>query len=235
MELTEKNKQHIDSLTYEELLFRWRFAVDAYWFRGPTSEYWEQRMNELRDSVDHAAISKRIGWERKTNGEPVKVTRSEAAEIEKQSRERIEIGLQGEVVRDAAVPAMWEEDDDVETLRDKLVFVNEVARLRSGGITEICAELEAVKAENTKLKEQMSIEKKYDDPRLLKGIEKIIPQDLLILLDELWNATVAWICISGSCDDEANRVKSAKLAIADYMQHRAQAEREREAGNESNH
>ena len=68
MELTPENKQHIDSLSYEELLRRWRFApVGDLWFQDATGKYWSERMNELRREPGgddaHVAASKLIGWE----------------------------------------------------------------------------------------------------------------------------------------------------------------------------
>lgn len=45
MELTEQNKAHIDSLSYEKLLSHWRFAsVGDPWFQGETGKYWGERM-----------------------------------------------------------------------------------------------------------------------------------------------------------------------------------------------
>jgi hypothetical protein len=66
MELTEQNKKHIDSLSYEGLLSRWRFAPGGDpWFQGETGVYWGDRMEELRKAgADHVGASKRIGWER---------------------------------------------------------------------------------------------------------------------------------------------------------------------------
>jgi hypothetical protein len=66
MELTEKNKEHIDSLSYEGLLSRWRFAsAGDPWFQGETGKYWGKRMAELREAgADHVGASKRIGWEK---------------------------------------------------------------------------------------------------------------------------------------------------------------------------
>lgn len=50
MDLTEENKKEIDSLPYERLLIRWRFApFGDPWFQGETGKYWESRMNELRE------------------------------------------------------------------------------------------------------------------------------------------------------------------------------------------
>ena len=64
MELTEKNQSHIDNLSYEDLLRRWRNApAGDPWFEGNTGEYWVLRMGKLRDTVDHAAISKKVGWD----------------------------------------------------------------------------------------------------------------------------------------------------------------------------
>lgn len=67
MDLTDKNKEYIDSLTYEQLLCRWRHAtIGDLWFQGGTGEYWGKRMSELRSKPggqeEHVAASKRIGW-----------------------------------------------------------------------------------------------------------------------------------------------------------------------------
>ena len=65
MDLTEENKKHIDNMSYEELLRRWRFApVGDPWFQGETGKYWGDRMAELRKTSDHVGASKRIGWEK---------------------------------------------------------------------------------------------------------------------------------------------------------------------------
>ena len=67
MQLTPENKAHIDAMSYEGLLSRWRNAPagDA-WFQGETGEYWGKRMAEMRDADPGGAVaaSKRIGWER---------------------------------------------------------------------------------------------------------------------------------------------------------------------------
>lgn len=64
MDLTMDNKEHIDSLSYTQLLSKWRFApVGDSWFQGETGEYWGKRMAELRDQgADHVGASKSIGW-----------------------------------------------------------------------------------------------------------------------------------------------------------------------------
>ena len=69
MELTEKNKAYIDSLSYQGLLNHWRFApVGDPWFVGQTGSYWGERMKELRDKpggdAAHVQASKSIGWEK---------------------------------------------------------------------------------------------------------------------------------------------------------------------------
>ena len=69
MELTQQNKEHIDSLSYEQLLERWRYAaVGDPWFQGETGDYWGKRMSELRakpgGNAKHVAASKKIGWEK---------------------------------------------------------------------------------------------------------------------------------------------------------------------------
>ena len=66
MELTEANKTHIDSLSYEHLLSLWRFApVGDPWFQGETGDYWGKRINELKAADPNGAVtaSKQIGWE----------------------------------------------------------------------------------------------------------------------------------------------------------------------------
>jgi len=64
MDLTKENKEHIDGMSYEQLLSQWRFSPCGNpWMQGETGEYWGKRMSELRGTVDHVAISKRIGWE----------------------------------------------------------------------------------------------------------------------------------------------------------------------------
>lgn len=66
MQLTEENKKHIDSMSYNALLSGWRFApVGDPWFEGETGDYWSKRMNELREQgADHVGASKRIGWDK---------------------------------------------------------------------------------------------------------------------------------------------------------------------------
>ena len=65
MKLTAENKKEIDGMSYESLLSQWRNSPSGNpWFEGETGEYWAKRMNELRETVDHVAISKRIGWGR---------------------------------------------------------------------------------------------------------------------------------------------------------------------------
>jgi len=68
MKLTERNKQHIDGLSYEELLRKWRFtsAGTSPWFEGETGEYWCKRMTQLREGpggqARHVRASKKMGW-----------------------------------------------------------------------------------------------------------------------------------------------------------------------------
>lgn len=67
MKLTEENKKHIDTLSYEWLLSDWRNApAGSPWFQGETGKYWGERMAELRAQSGgdgrHVAASKRIGW-----------------------------------------------------------------------------------------------------------------------------------------------------------------------------
>jgi len=65
MKLTPENKAHIDAMSYESLLSRWRNApIGDTWFQGETGEYWGKRMAEMRDADPGGAVaaSKRIGW-----------------------------------------------------------------------------------------------------------------------------------------------------------------------------
>ena len=66
MELTEDNKKYIDSLSYKQLLFLWRFALSGdLWFQGETGDYWGSVINTKKQEVgqDEAVrISKDIGW-----------------------------------------------------------------------------------------------------------------------------------------------------------------------------
>ena len=66
MPRTKENKDHIDSLGYERLLSRWRFApAGDSWFQGETGQYWKQRMAELRaqpgGQEEHVRASKSLG------------------------------------------------------------------------------------------------------------------------------------------------------------------------------
>lgn len=67
MELTEKNKAHIDSMSMYGLLDKIRFApVGDPWFQGETGDYILKRYSELRDKnpAEHVANSKALGWDR---------------------------------------------------------------------------------------------------------------------------------------------------------------------------
>jgi len=65
MDLTPENKKHIDAMSYEGLLSRWRNApAGELWFQGETGAYWKKRMAEKRDADPAGAVaaSKSIGW-----------------------------------------------------------------------------------------------------------------------------------------------------------------------------
>jgi len=66
MDLTPDRKAKIDSMAYEDLLYRWRNApIGDLWFQGETGEYWGRRMKELREQGEnHVQASKKIGWGR---------------------------------------------------------------------------------------------------------------------------------------------------------------------------
>ena len=62
MKLTPENKKEIDAKSYESLLTSWRNSPSGNpWFEGETGQYWKKRMSELRETVDHVEISKKIG------------------------------------------------------------------------------------------------------------------------------------------------------------------------------
>ncbi len=67
MDLTPRNKEKIDRMSYESLLGYWRFAPTGDpWFQGETGQYWQERMAKLRsEGADHVQASKNIGWERR--------------------------------------------------------------------------------------------------------------------------------------------------------------------------
>lgn len=64
LDITPERKRYIDSLSYEQLLYQWRYApVGSPWFQSETGEYWRERMKELRSQgADHTEASKSIGW-----------------------------------------------------------------------------------------------------------------------------------------------------------------------------
>lgn len=67
MSLTPENKDHIDKLSYQDLLQEWRYApIGNQWFQGETGAYWKERMAKLRSENPGGAVqaSKAIGWER---------------------------------------------------------------------------------------------------------------------------------------------------------------------------
>jgi len=69
MKLTEERKKYIDSLSYEALLYKWRFSkIGDPWMADETGKYWGDRMSELRSKPGgddtHVQASKNIGWDR---------------------------------------------------------------------------------------------------------------------------------------------------------------------------
>ena len=66
MELTAENKKHIDSLSYEDLLSKWRFAsIGDKWMQDETGAYWAERMSLKRvQHPDPVGVSKRLGWKK---------------------------------------------------------------------------------------------------------------------------------------------------------------------------
>ena len=66
MDLTKENAAWIDSLSYVDLLRKWRSSpIGDDWFMGETGAYWCARMNKIKaEGADHVAASKAIGWEK---------------------------------------------------------------------------------------------------------------------------------------------------------------------------
>ena len=66
MKLTAETRTHIDSLSYEDLLSKWRFApVGDPWMEGETGTYWAERMKIKRNEESNpSGVSKNIGWEK---------------------------------------------------------------------------------------------------------------------------------------------------------------------------
>jgi len=58
MDLTDKNKAHIDSLSYGGLLDKWRYApAGDPWFQGETGGYWSKRMAEKQSEDPAGAVT----------------------------------------------------------------------------------------------------------------------------------------------------------------------------------
>jgi len=61
--MTNSMKHKINNMTYEEMLYLWRFSPSGYeFFQGEIGEYFSKVMAEKKKLVDHAQISKIIGW-----------------------------------------------------------------------------------------------------------------------------------------------------------------------------
>jgi hypothetical protein len=65
--LTPELKAKIDSKSYQDLLYDWRFTpVGDTTFQGESGEYFSKRMAELRSAPGgnekHVSASKKIGW-----------------------------------------------------------------------------------------------------------------------------------------------------------------------------
>jgi len=60
-------KEWIDNATPEELLRRWRFAVEDPIFQGATGMYYAVAMSKMQKSLgsEFPALSKKVGWGKK--------------------------------------------------------------------------------------------------------------------------------------------------------------------------
>ena len=73
MDLTPKNKEQIDNMSYKDLLSQVRYApIGDPWFQGETGKYWLERMAELRSKPGgdamHVSASKSIGMQSQITG-----------------------------------------------------------------------------------------------------------------------------------------------------------------------
>ena len=66
--MIDKQKDWIDTASYEELLRKWRFAsLNDQMFSGDTGIYYQKKMKERREIIsdkEHTRISKFIGWDK---------------------------------------------------------------------------------------------------------------------------------------------------------------------------
>ena len=68
MELTKKNKDHIDALSVRSLLERWRIPLISCdpWLEGETGDYWLERIGKVRNKpggdATWTAASKSTGY-----------------------------------------------------------------------------------------------------------------------------------------------------------------------------
>ena len=66
-EMDEKIKQDIDSMDYESMLRRWRYApVGDPIFQGEVGKYYSEVMKKKRKEIGndaHVRASKKIGWD----------------------------------------------------------------------------------------------------------------------------------------------------------------------------
>jgi len=64
--MTDKQKEWIDSASYQELLGRWRMSpIGDSMFQGETGDYYTSAMKRKKAEVGHDAVvgaSKAIGW-----------------------------------------------------------------------------------------------------------------------------------------------------------------------------
>lgn len=58
--------KQIDNFTYEDLLFKWRFAPSGNpFFKGAVGKYYMQAMSDKREKLEPGElvrISKKLGW-----------------------------------------------------------------------------------------------------------------------------------------------------------------------------
>ena len=64
--IPEKLKKEIDEMTFESMMWLWRFSPAGYeMFQGESGKYFAEVMKEKREKItdeEYVKISKRIGW-----------------------------------------------------------------------------------------------------------------------------------------------------------------------------
>ena len=64
MKIKQSIKTKIDSMSYNEMLAKWRFApIGDRMMTGDVGEYFEKVMKIKKQQCDNVAVSKAVGWD----------------------------------------------------------------------------------------------------------------------------------------------------------------------------